>query len=71
MKKITIDYDFDGNISPVSVEIDDDDTYETLTEKIGQNAETVLVFCDEVAVPLDDIVGDGKIRILKVTFDGR
>ena len=70
MRKIKIDYDFDGNVSPIAVDIDDGDTYETLAEKIGQNAETVLVFSDEKPVPLDDIVGDGKIRVLKVTFDG-
>ena len=63
-------YDCDGKITEIPVVLNEKDTYEDLTRKIGQNSETVLVFCDGQPVPLDDVVSAGKIMILKVTFDG-
>ena len=69
-KNMTVFYDCDGKVTEIPVVLNEKDTYEDLTRKIGQNSETVLVFCDGQPVPLDDVVSAGKITILKVTFDG-
>ena len=59
---------FDKKLKRIEVEFGT--TYMQVLETLGINPETVIVVRDNLPVPIDDTVGEGRIRILRVISGG-
>jgi|Deesub1362A_J573_1020465.scaffolds.fasta_scaffold00191_3 sulfur carrier protein len=52
------------------IDVDKGTTYEKLLETIDINPETVIVIRDGFPVPIDDLVEEGEIKLLRVISGG-
>ena len=59
-----------GSALEKTIEVEEGSTYSDILAELGINAETVVVIVEGRPVPIDDVVGTGRIDILRIVSGG-
>jgi len=72
MKKIKIKFKFVGGFDrkEEELEVDEGTRYSDILSKLGINPETVVLVKDNLPIPIDEVVEEGEVIVMRVISGG-